>query len=355
MIPYAKGGKIGLFGGAGVGKTVVIMELINNIAKRHGGFSVFAGVGERTREGTDLYLEMQASGVIKLEGQSQCALVYGQMNEPPGARARVAQTGLAIAEYFREDERQDVLVFIDNIFRFSQAGAEVSALLGRIPSAVGYQPTLTTEIGEIQERVTSTKNGSITAVQAVYIPADDLTDPAPATIFQHLDAITVLSRNIAEQGLYPAVDILESRSRLVSKELIGLYHFLAATSAKVLMQEYDNLQDIIAILGMDELSEEDKLIVSRGKRMQSYFTQPFTVAEQFSGRAGESCEMESAVEDVKGIVEGKYDDVPENAFYMSGDMTKILSIARKMAEEQKKRLDEEKAELEVQKAEEESF
>lgn len=236
MLPYAKGGKIGLFGGAGVGKTVIIMELINNIAKRHGGFSVFAGVGERTREGTDLYLEMQASGVIKLDGDSQCALIYGQMNEPPGARFRVAQTALAIAEYFREDEQQDVLVFVDNIFRFSQAGAEVSALLGRIPSAVGYQPTLNTEIGEIQERVASTKNGSITAVQAVYIPADDLTDPAPATIFQHLDAITVLSRSIAEQGFYPAVDVLESRSRLVAKELIGLYHFLASSSGKILMQ-----------------------------------------------------------------------------------------------------------------------
>lgn len=355
MVPYAKGGKIGLFGGAGVGKTVVIMELINNIAKRHGGFSVFAGVGERTREGTDLYLEMQASGVINLKGESQCALVYGQMNEPPGARNRVAQTGLAIAEYFREEERQDVLIFVDNIFRFSQAGAEVSALLGRIPSAVGYQPTLNTEIGEIQERVTSTKNGSITAVQAVYIPADDLTDPAPATTFQHLDAITVLSRGIAEQGFYPAVDILESRSRLVAKEIIGLYHFLAASSAKVLMQEYDNLQDIIAILGMDELSEEDKLIVSRGKRLQLYLTQPFNMAAQFSGKAGEVVELESAVEDVKGIVEGKYDDVPENAFSMSGDMSKILGIAKSMAEEQKKRLDEEKAELEAKRAEEEDY
>lgn len=336
---------IGLFGGAGVGKTVIIMELINNIAKTHGGFSVFAGVGERTREGTDLYLEMQQSGVIKLDGGSQCALVYGQMNEPPGARCRVAQCGLSIAEYFREEENQDVLVFIDNIFRFSQAGAEVSALLGRIPSAVGYQPNLTTDIGEIQERVTSTKNGSITAVQAVYIPADDLTDPAPATTFQHLDAITVLSRGIAERGFYPAVDCLESRSRLVAKESIGLYHFLAATNAKILLQEYDNLQDIIAILGMDELSDEDKLTVARGRRLQYYFTQPFTVAEQFSGKKGEQVPLEEAVEDVKGIVEGKYDDVPEAAFNMQGNMKSILKVAKHLAEEQRKRLEEEKKRL----------
>lgn len=353
MIPFAKGGKVGLFGGAGVGKTVVIMELINNIAKTHGGFSVFAGVGERTREGTGLYLEMQEAGVINLDGASQCALVYGQMNEPPGARCRVAQCALSIAEYFREEENQDVLVFIDNIFRFSQAGAEVSALLGRIPSAVGYQPNLTTDIGEIQERVTSTLNGSITAVQAVYVPADDLTDPAPATTFSHLDAICVLSRQVAERGFYPAVDCLESRSRMVSKEIVGLYHFLSATNAKILLQEYDNLQDIIAVLGMDELSDEDKLTVSRGRRLQYYFTQPFYVAEQFSGRKGQSVPIEEAVEDVKGVVEGKYDDVPETAFSMQGGMKLILEVAKKMAEEQKKRLEEEKKRLESQKAEEE--
>lgn len=355
MVPFAKGGKVGLFGGAGVGKTVVIMELINNIAKTHGGFSVFAGVGERTREGTDLYLEMQAAKVIRLDGPSQCALVYGQMNEPPGARCRVAQCGLSVAEYFREEENQDVLVFIDNIFRFSQAGAEVSALLGRIPSAVGYQPNLTTDIGEIQERVTSTKNGSITAVQAVYVPADDLTDPAPATTFQHLDAICVLSRQIAERGFYPAVDCLESRSRMVAKQAIGLYHFLSATNAKILLQEYDNLQDIIAILGMDELSDEDKLTVARGRRLQYYFTQPFTVAEQFSGRKGHQVAIEEAVEDVKGVVEGKYDDVPEAAFNMSGGMKVILEIAKAMAEEQRKRLEEEKKRLESQKTEEDEM
>jgi len=298
---------------------------------------------------------MQASKVINLEGQSQCALVYGQMNEPPGARCRVAQCALTIAEYFREEERQDVLVFIDNIFRFSQAGAEVSALLGRIPSAVGYQPNLSTDIGEIQERVTSTLNGSITAVQAVYIPADDLTDPAPSTTFMHLDAITVLSRIIAERGFYPAVDVLESRSRMVAKEAIGLYHFMTSRNCKQLLQEYDNLQDIIAILGMDELSDEDKLTVARGRRLQNYFTQPFTVAEQFSGRKGEQVPLPVAVEDSKGIVDGKYDDVPEAAFYMQGDMKTILVLAKKLAEEQKKRLEEEKKRLEEKAQEEEAF
>lgn len=334
LAPYSKGGKIGLFGGAGVGKTVLIMELINNIAKAHGGYSVFAGVGERTREGNDLYQEMIESGVIDLKGnKSKAALVYGQMNEPPGARARVALTGLTIAEYFRDEEGQDVLLFIDNIFRFTQAGAEVSALLGRIPSAVGYQPTLATEMGELQERITSTTKGSITSVQAVYVPADDLTDPAPATSFSHLDATTVLSRQIAELGIYPAVDPLDSSSRILSAEVLGAEHYQVAREVQKILQTYKSLQDIIAILGMDELSEEDKLIVSRARKIQRYLSQPLHVAEVFTGSPGVFVNLKDTVQGFKEIVEGKHDNIPEMAFYMVGTIDQVLEKAKKMSAE----------------------
>src|SRR6202000_1446251 len=315
-----KGGKVGLFGGAGVGKTVLIMELINNIAKAHGGFAVFAGVGERTREGNDLYHEMMESGVINLEDQtkSKVALVYGQMNEPPGARARVALTGLTQAEYFRDAEGQDVLFFVDNIFRFTQAGSEVSALLGRIPSAVGYQPTLSTDMGALQERITSTKKGSITSVQAIYVPADDLTDPAPATSFAHLDATTVLSRSIAEQAIFPAVDPLDSTSRMLDPRVVGDEHYQTALSVQRVLQQYKSLQDIIAILGMDELSEEDKLVVARARKIQRFLSQPFHVAEVFTGTPGVFVKLEDTIKAFKGIVAGEYDGLPEAAFYMVG-------------------------------------
>lgn len=352
LMPYPRGGKIGLFGGAGVGKTVVIMELINNIAKKHGGFSVFGGVGERTREGTDLYNEMIESNVIRLDGPgSKAALVYGQMNEPPGARARVGQTALAIAEYFRDEEGQDVLLFVDNIFRFTQANAEVSALLGRIPSAVGYQPNLSTDIGELQERITSTTKGSITSVQAVYIPADDITDPAPATTFQHLDSFTVLSRSIAEQGLYPAVDALESKSRMVAADAIGVYHYDTANACKKYLQEYINLQDVIAILGIDEMDESDQQIVFRARRLQKYLTQPFTVAEIFTGMKGYFVDMENAVEDARNICDGRYDDVPEPAFFMSGGIPDILKTAKNLVAEMNARLEAEKKRLEEEELE----
>merc|ERR1719453_2377621 len=331
--PYPKGGKIGLFGGAGVGKTVVIMELINNIAKAHGGYSVFAGVGERTREGNDLYHEMMHSGVIKLEGGSKAALVYGQMNEPPGARARVALTALTIAEYFRDAEGQDVLLFVDNIFRFTQAGAEVSALLGRIPSAVGYQPTLATDMGALQERITSTTKGSITSVQAVYVPADDLTDPAPATTFAHLDATTVLSRKISELGIYPAVDPLDSTSRLLDPEYVSYEHYTSCRATQKLLQDYKSLQDIIAILGMDELSEEDKLTVARARKIQKFMSQPFAVAEVFTGFPGVLVSLEDTVNGFTGILAGDYDDLPEQAFYMVGDMEEVKEKATKLAGE----------------------
>ena len=323
--PYAKGGKIGLFGGAGVGKTVLIMELINNIAKGHGGYSVFAGVGERTREGNDLYHEMIESGVIDLEGdKSKTVLVYGQMNEPPGARARVALSGLTQAEYFRDEEHQDVLFFVDNIFRFTQAGSEVSALLGRIPSAVGYQPTLGTDMGAMQERITSTKHGSITSVQAVYVPADDLTDPAPATTFAHLDATTVLSRQISELGIFPAVDPLDSTSRILDPSVVGEEHYMVARQVQEILQKYKSLQDIIAILGMDELSEEDKLTVARARKIQKFLSQPFHVAEVFTGRPGKFVKLEDTIKGFKGIIEGKYDDIPEQAFYMVGTIEEAL-------------------------------
>jgi len=326
--PYAKGGKIGLFGGAGVGKTVLIMELINNIAKGHGGYSVFAGVGERTREGNDLYHEMIDSGVIDLEGKnSKTVLVYGQMNEPPGARARVALTGLTQAEYFRDEAHQDVLFFVDNIFRFTQAGSEVSALLGRIPSAVGYQPTLGTDMGAMQERITSTKNGSITSVQAVYVPADDLTDPAPATTFAHLDATTVLSRQIAELGIFPAVDPLDSTSRILDPQILGEEHYQVARQVQEVLQKYKSLQDIIAILGMDELSDEDKLTVSRARKIQRFLSQPFHVAEVFTGTPGVFVKLEDTIKGFKGILEGKYDDIPEQAFYMVGTIEDALKKA----------------------------
>ncbi len=334
IAPYAKGGKIGLFGGAGVGKTVLIMELINNVAKGHGGYSVFAGVGERTREGNDLYHEMIESGVIDLEGgNSKAALVYGQMNEPPGARARVALTGLTQAEYFRDEEGQDVLFFVDNIFRFTQAGSEVSALLGRIPSAVGYQPTLATDMGNMQERITSTNKGSITSVQAIYVPADDLTDPAPATSFAHLDATTVLSRSIAELGIYPAVDPLDSNSRILDPRIIGDEHYGVATLVQQTLQSYKNLQDIIAILGMDELSEEDKLTVSRARKIQRFMSQPFHVAEVFTGTPGVLVSLEDTIKGFKGIVEGEYDHLPEAAFYMVGTIEDVVEKAKKMAAE----------------------
>lgn len=331
--PYARGGKIGLFGGAGVGKTVLIQELINNIAKGHGGYSVFAGVGERTREGNDLYHEMIDSGVIDLKGDaSKTALVYGQMNESPGARARVALTGLTVAEYFRDVEEKDVLLFIDNIFRFTQAGSEVSALLGRIPSAVGYQPTLGTDMGAMQERITSTKKGAITSVQAVYVPADDLTDPAPATTFAHLDATTVLSRSIAELGIYPAVDPLESTSRILDPAIVGEEHYAVAREVQRVLQQYKALQDIIAILGMDELGEEDKLTVSRARKIQRFLSQPFHVAEVFTGIPGRYVELEDTIKGFKGIVEGKYDDLPEQAFFMVGTIEEAEEKAKKMSE-----------------------
>ena len=333
LAPYSKGGKIGLFGGAGVGKTVLIMELINNIAKVHSGFSVFAGVGERTREGNDLYHEMIESNVIKPDNleESQVALVYGQMNEPPGARARVALTGLTLAEQFRDQSGTDVLFFVDNIFRFTQAGSEVSALLGRIPSAVGYQPTLATDMGAMQERITSTKNGSITSIQAVYVPADDLTDPAPATTFAHLDATTVLSRAISELGIYPAVDPLDSSSRLMDPAVVGEEHYGVARSVQNILQRYKSLQDIIAILGMDELSEEDKLTVARARKIQRFLSQPFDVAKVFTGSDGVQVPLENTISSFKAVVAGEYDHLPEGAFYMVGGIEEVIAKAEKMA------------------------
>src|SRR6266849_3182521 len=334
LAPYAKGGKVGLFGGAGVGKTVIIMELINNIAKAHGGYSVFAGVGERTREGNDLYHEMMESGVINLDGPgSKAALVYGQMNEPPGARARVGLTGLTLAEYFRDEEGQDVLFFVDNIFRFTQAGSEVSALLGRIPSAVGYQPTLATDMGTLQERITTTKKGSITSVQAIYVPADDLTDPAPATSFAHLDATTVLSRQIAELGIYPAVDPLDSTSRMLDPRVIGEEHYQVAREVQRVLQTYKSLQDIIAILGMDELSEEDRLTVARARKIQRFLSQPFHVAEVFTGFPGLFVDMADTVKGFAAVAKGEYDEMPEASFYMVGTIEEAVEKARKMAAE----------------------
>jgi F-type H+-transporting ATPase subunit beta len=334
LAPYARGGKVGLFGGAGVGKTVIIMELINNIAKAHGGYSVFAGVGERTREGNDLYHEMIESGVINPSGPgSKAALVYGQMNEPPGARARVGLSGLTVAEYFRDEEGQDVLFFVDNIFRFTQAGSEVSALLGRIPSAVGYQPTLATDMGTLQERITTTKKGSITSVQAIYVPADDLTDPAPATSFAHLDATTVLSRQIAELGIYPAVDPLDSTSRMLDPRIVGEEHYRVARDVQRVLQTYKSLQDIIAILGMDELSEEDKLTVARARKIQRFLSQPFHVAEVFTGTPGVFVNLEDTIKGFKGIVAGEHDDLPESAFYMVGTIEEAVEKARRMAAE----------------------
>jgi len=330
--PYPKGGKIGLFGGAGVGKTVVIMELINNIAKAHGGFSVFGGVGERTREGNDLYHEMMHSGVIKLDGDSKASLVYGQMNEPPGARARVALTALTVAEYFRDVQGQDVLLFVDNIFRYTQAGSEVSALLGRIPSAVGYQPTLATDMGAMQERITTTRKGSITSVQAIYVPADDLTDPAPATTFSHLDATTVLSRSIAELGIYPAVDPLDSTSRILDPRVVGQEHYDVARGVQKILQDYKSLQDIIAILGMDELSEDDKLTVARARKIQRFLSQPFHVAEIFTGTPGKFVSLADTLTGFKGLLEGKYDDLPEMAFYMVGPIEEASDKAKELAE-----------------------
>ncbi|CUM45534.1 ATP synthase subunit beta, mitochondrial [Debaryomyces fabryi] len=335
LAPYARGGKIGLFGGAGVGKTVFIQELINNIAKAHGGFSVFTGVGERTREGNDLYREMKETGVINLEGESKVALVFGQMNEPPGARARVALTGLTIAEYFRDEEGQDVLLFVDNIFRFTQAGSEVSALLGRIPSAVGYQPTLATDMGLLQERITTTKKGSVTSVQAVYVPADDLTDPAPATTFAHLDATTVLSRGISELGIYPAVDPLDSKSRLLDIAVVGKEHYDVASGVQQTLQAYKSLQDIIAILGMDELSEQDKLTVERARKIQRFLSQPFAVAEVFTGIPGKLVRLQETVRSFKEVLDGKHDHLPENAFYMVGGIEDATAKAEKLASESK--------------------
>ena len=334
LAPYSKGGKIGLFGGAGVGKTVIIMELINNIAKAHGGFSVFAGVGERTREGNDLYHEMIESGIIDLKGKdSKVALVYGQMNEPPGARARVALSGLTQAEYFRDEEGQDVLFFVDNIFRFTQAGSEVSALLGRIPSAVGYQPTLATDMGALQERITTTKKGSITSVQAIYVPADDLTDPAPATSFAHLDATTVLNRAISEKGIYPAVDPLDSTSRILDPQVVGDDHYRVAREVQRVLQTYKSLQDIIAILGMDELSEEDKLTVARARKIEKFLSQPFFVAEVFTGSPGKYVELEDTIKSFDGLVKGEYDHLPEAAFYMVGGIEEALEKAKKLEAE----------------------
>ena len=326
ICPYSKGGKIGLFGGAGVGKTVLIMELINNIAKEHGGISVFAGVGERTREGNDLYNEMKQSGVI-----SKTALVYGQMNEPPGARMRVALSGLTMAEYFRDSEKQDVLLFVDNIFRFTQAGSEVSALLGRMPSAVGYQPTLATEMGALQERITSTKSGSITSIQAVYVPADDLTDPAPATTFAHLDATTVLARNIAAQGIYPAVDPLESTSRILSPEIVGEEHYRVAKEVQRILQRYNELMDIIAIMGMDELSDDDKLLVTRARKVQRFLSQPFDVSEKFTGFKGKYVPISETVRSFAEIIDGKHDDLPESAFLFVGSIDEAVEKAKGLA------------------------
>ena len=326
ICPYAKGGKIGLFGGAGVGKTVLIMELINNVAKEHGGISVFTGVGERTREGNDLYNEMTESGVLQ-----KTALVYGQMNEPPGARMRVGLSGLTMAEYFRDVKHQDVLLFIDNIFRFTQAGSEVSALLGRMPSAVGYQPTLATEMGALQERITSTKNGSITSVQAVYVPADDLTDPAPATTFAHLDATTVLDRSIASLGIYPAVDPLDSTSRILTPEVVGQEHYEVARDVQRILQRYKELQDIIAIMGMDELSEEDKLTVSRARKVQRFLSQPFTVAEQFTGMQGKYVPLKETIRGFREIIDGKHDDIPESCFLFAGSIDEVVEKAKKGA------------------------
>ena len=334
LAPYARGGKIGLFGGAGVGKTVLIMELINNIAKAHGGYSVFAGVGERTREGNDLYHEMIESGIIDLEGdKSKVALVYGQMNEPPGARSRVALSGLTQAEYFRDEEGQDVLFFIDNIFRFTQAGSEVSALLGRIPSAVGYQPTLATDMGALQERITTTTKGSITSVQAIYVPADDLTDPAPATSFAHLDATTVLNRAISEKGIYPAVDPLDSTSRILDPQVVGEEHYRVAREVQRVLQTYKSLQDIIAILGMDELSEDDKLTVSRARKVEKFLSQPFFVAEVFTGSPGKYVELEDTIKSFEGLVKGEYDHLPESAFYMVGGIEEAIEKAKKLEAE----------------------
>ncbi len=325
LAPYSKGGKVGLFGGAGVGKTVVIMELIHNVAFKHSGYSVFAGVGERTREGNDLYHEMKESGVL-----DKVALCYGQMNEPPGARNRIAFTGLTMAEYFRDEKGLDVLMFIDNIFRYAQSGAEMSALLGRIPSAVGYQPTLASEMGKLQERITSTKKGSITSVQAVYVPADDLTDPAPASVFAHLDATTVLNRKIAEKGIYPAVDPLDSTSRILDPQVVGEEHYRVATNVQQVLQKYKDLQDIIAILGMDELSEEDKKVVERARKIEKFLSQPFFVAEVFTGSPGKYVTLQETLEGFKGILEGKYDHIPENAFYMVGNINEVLEKAEKM-------------------------
>jgi F-type H+-transporting ATPase subunit beta len=326
LAPYSRGGKIGLFGGAGVGKTVLIQELINNVAKQHGGYSVFGGVGERTREGNDLWLEMKESGVI-----SKTALVYGQMNEPPGARARVALTALTVAEYFRDEEGKDVLLFIDNIFRFTQANSEVSALLGRMPSAVGYQPTLSTDLGELQERITSTKKGAITSVQAIYVPADDLTDPAPATTFAHLDATTVLSRQIAELGIYPAVDPLDSTSRILDPAVVGEEHYKTARAVQEILQRYKDLQDIIAILGMDELSEDDRLTVARARKIQRFLSQPFSVAETFTGRPGKYVKLKDTIKGFQEIVDGKHDGIPEQAFYLQGTIEDVLENAKQMA------------------------
>ena len=323
--PYSKGGKIGLFGGAGVGKTVIIMELINNVAKKHGGFSVFSGVGERTREGNDLYLEMKESGVLE-----KTALIYGQMTEPPGARLRVALSGLTVAEYFRDEGGQDVLLFIDNIFRFTQAGSEVSALLGRMPSAVGYQPNLATELGEMEERITSTKKGSITSVQAIYVPADDYTDPAPATTFTHLDATTNLSRQLTEMAIYPAVDPLSSYSRILDPKILGEEHYQVARRVKEILQRYKDLQDIIAILGMEELSDEDKIIVARARKIQKFLSQPFFVASEFTGMEGKYVEIGDTIKDFKELTEGKYDDLPEQAFYMCGTINDAIEKAKKM-------------------------
>lgn len=327
LAPYSRGGKIGLFGGAGVGKTVLIQELIHNVAMKHGGYSVFGGVGERTREGNDLWMEMKESGVI-----DKCALVFGQMNEPPGARARVALTALTVAEYFRDMENQDVLLFIDNIFRFTQAGSEVSALLGRMPSAVGYQPTLATEMGELQERITTTKKGSITSVQAIYVPADDLTDPAPATAFSHLDATTVLSRSIAELGIYPAVDPLDSTSRILDPQVVGQEHYQVARRVQQTLQRYKDLQDIIAILGMEELSEEDKITVSRARKVQKFLSQPFFVAEQFTGSPGCYVELKDTIRGFRDLIDGKYDDIPEQAFYLVGTIEEAIAKAQKLAQ-----------------------
>jgi F-type H+-transporting ATPase subunit beta len=333
LAPYTRGGKIGLFGGAGVGKTVLLQELIRNVAKERGGFSVFAGVGERTREGNDLYREMQESGVIRVDKleESQCVLVYGQMNEPPGARARVGLSALSIAEYFRDDERKDVLLFIDNIFRFTQAGSEVSALLGRMPSAVGYQPTLSTEMGELQERITSTNKGSITSVQAIYVPADDLTDPAPATAFAHLDATTVLSRALTELGIYPAVDPLDSTSRILDPQVVGPEHYGVARKVQGILQRYKELQDIIAILGMDELSDDDKLAVARARKIQRFLSQPFFVAEVFTGKQGRYVKLADTIKGFKEIAEGKYDELPESAFYMVGGIEEAIENAKKIS------------------------